>query len=128
MYEPHEVTANVGAMPAAAGTVYCPIFYVPAGPRITVLGAFVSTMLAATATLNLVDLGTDGVTETATICKLGSLGTATIYTAGSPIKGTMVSGNEVVSPTHFIGVKCGPGTASLTTIVEFSYLNAINPS
>jgi hypothetical protein len=124
MFEPLEVTVNVGAMPAAAGTVYCPIFYVPSqGGRITVLGAFTSTMLAATCTLNLVDLGTTGTTNSGTIFTLGSGGTATVYTAGSPIRGTEVS--AVVSPGHYIGVKCEAGTASLTTIVEFSYINAV---
>jgi hypothetical protein len=126
MYEPHEVTANVGAMPAAAGTVYCPIFYVPSGGgRITVLGAYTSTMLAATCTLNLVDLGTLGNVNGGTIATLGSGGTETVYTAGSPIKGSVIAAGAVVSPGHYIGVKCELGTASLTTMVEFSYLNAV---
>jgi hypothetical protein len=125
MFDPHEVTANVGALPAAAGTVYMPIFYVPTGPRITVLGAFSALIPTGTCTLNLVDLGTTGYTLTGTICTLGSSGTATVYGAGTPIKGAVVSGNEVVSPGHYIGVKCEAGTAALATIVEFSYLNAV---
>jgi hypothetical protein len=124
MYDPHEVSVNVGAMPAAAGTVYLPIFKVPLyGSRITLLDANVVLNPAGTATLNLVDMGTAGTSNAGTLFTLGSSGTETVFGAGTPMKGTEVT--AVVSPGHWISAKCEAGTASTVTIVNFSYINAV---
>jgi hypothetical protein len=130
MFDPNVIVANVGALPAAAGTVYMPIFQVPsAGGRITLISAQATLFPAGTCTLNLVDLGhggTSGMVNAGTLFTLGSGGTETVYGAGTPISGTEVS--AVVSPGHYIGVKCQAGTASTATLIEIAYINAVVPS
>jgi hypothetical protein len=127
MFDPHVISVNVGALPAAAGTVYAPIFQVPSsGSRITILDAQTTLMVDGTCTLNLVDLGlggTLGMVEGGTIATLGSGGTETVYGGGTPIVGEVI--DAVVSPGTYIGVKCEAGTADTDTIVTVTYLSAV---
>lgn len=127
-YDVHHVTASVGIMPTAAGTVLVPIFKNPSeNGDITIINAYSVcpgvAYAGGTAKMRLVNLGTSGTVTEAVLWNLGSGGTMTVYDGFVPIIGAAVA--PALEAGKWVGVENGVGTAGTLTLVSFDYVKGV---